>query len=84
MEEVLLFLSTLVDPLYVAIWCFGCMLFTALTPAKVTAKVPDFLMQVINLSALNVGNAANKYCDLKGNPCDEDSPRDSHSNKKTT
>ena len=84
MEEVLLYLATLVNPLYVAIWCFVCLIFTVIAPPKLTAKIPDRLMQIINFSAFNWGNAVNRYCDTKGNPCNDFKDKDSIPPRKTT
>lgn len=52
---------------YVLGFCFVCAAFTAIAPEKVTSKVPDFLMVIINAFALNVGQAKNLLTDMKGN-----------------
>jgi len=53
---------------YLATWCFACAVFVAAAPVKLTQKLPDQVMVVINLCAANVGNAVNKWSDKKGNP----------------
>ena len=53
---------------YLAAWCFSCAVFVAVAPVKLTQKMPDWLMVVINFFAANVGNAVNKWSDKKGNP----------------
>lgn len=72
MEEMLLLLFNQVAALgygwIAAVWCFACALFVALAPVKWTEKIPNFLMVIINFSAINWGNAANKLTNLKGNP----------------
>lgn len=83
MEELLLSLAAMLDPLYVVIWCVGCLIFTVVAPPKLTAKIPDVIMQVINFSAFNWGNAVNRYCDSKGNPCDDSKDKDSNPDKKS-
>lgn len=68
MEVVLDYLMSSPYWLYVSLWCFACAIFTALAPVSVTEKIPDWLMVIINTSAINVGNAANKLANWKGNP----------------
>lgn len=51
----------------VGLWIFACAAFTAFAPEKWQNKIPDWLMVIINVSALNVGNAKNKLTNLKGN-----------------
>lgn len=53
--------------LYVFLWCTACGLFAALAPPSVTARVPNIIMVIINVSALNLGRAANALTDLRGN-----------------
>lgn len=53
---------------YLAAWCSACSVFVAVAPVKITQKLPDWLMVVINFCAANVGNAVNKWSDKKGNP----------------
>lgn len=54
--------------LYVFLWCAFCAIFAAVAPVSVTAKIPNWAMVVINVSALNVGKATNALSDVKGNP----------------
>lgn len=49
-------------------WCLFCALFTAFVPVKWTEKLPDWVMVIINISAVNVKNAVNRVTDIKGNP----------------
>lgn len=84
MEEILIYVASLVDPLYVAIWCFVCLIFTAIAPPQLTTKVPNLLMRVINFSAFNWGNAVNKYTDSKGNQDNESTSKASTNAGKAT
>lgn len=77
MEEILVIIAGSVDPLYVAIWCFICLIFTAVAPPQLTTKIPNLLMRVINFSAFNWGNAVNKYTDSKGNQVNESTSKTS-------
>lgn len=53
--------------LYIAAWCFVCALFTALAPEKLTSKIPNIIMTIINISAINVGKATNLLTNKQGN-----------------
>lgn len=53
--------------IYVLGWCFSCKLFTALAPVTWTSRIPNFMMVIINVSAMNVKNATNEITDIKGN-----------------
>jgi len=54
--------------LYVAAWCFVCAVFVAIAPVSLTERIPNWLMIIINVCAVNIGHAANKLTDIKGNP----------------
>lgn len=66
--------------LYVTAVCFGCAVFVAVAPTKLTQKIPDFLMVIINFCALNFWNSVNKKTNIKGNPLDENPIKDARKN----
>ena len=54
--------------------CVICAFASALIaacPPKITEKIPDWIMIIINVLAFNVKNAKNLTSDLRGNPHDE-------------
>jgi len=54
--------------LYVAAWCFVCAVFVAIAPVSLTERIPNWIMIIINVCAVNIGHAANKFADIKRNP----------------
>lgn len=58
----------------VYILCVICAIASALIaacPPKITKHIPDWVMIIINVLAVNVKNAKNLKTDIKGNPHNE-------------
>lgn len=48
-------------------WSTLCSIFVAFMPVSLTEKIPNWVMIVVNVSAMNVKNSVNEISDIRGN-----------------